>query len=311
VVPRGGRPGGAPPAPRLRLPETPIPTPELAAGDTWNGYMMGIGGTGVVTINQVLGTAAVLEGKYVAGLDQTGLSQKGGPVVAHLKIAAAPLSGSSKIAAGQADCFLAFDMLTATTAQNLTRARAGRTVAVVSTSQVPTGGMVAAPGVRFPPADALVGSITARTRAAANVFIDAQALALRAFGDHMAANMIVLGAACQAGALPVRAESIERAIALNGVAVRMNTDAFRLGRRLPRYHEPNVTGSQATAARMNRVSGLLMKCFAPGPSRSACTGDVPSVIRRPAQWARTADRGGRRYAERGGPRSARPRARRA
>jgi indolepyruvate ferredoxin oxidoreductase len=207
-----------------------LPEPELKAGDAWNAYMMGIGGTGVVTINQVLGTAAMLDGKYVAGLDQTGLSQKGGPVVSHLKIATAPLNASSKIAAGQADCFLAFDILTATAAQNLARAHAGRTVAVVSTSQVPTGGMVAAPGVRFPPLDALAASIAARPRAKANVFIDAQALAMRAFGDHMAANMIILGAACQAGALPVRAASIERAIALNGVAVRMNTDAFRLGR---------------------------------------------------------------------------------
>jgi indolepyruvate ferredoxin oxidoreductase len=208
-----------------------FPEPKLKVESDCNVYMMGIGGTGVVTINQVLGTAALLDGKYVVGLDQTGLSQKGGPVVSHLKIAAAPLSASSKIAAGQADCFLGFDILTATAEQNLARARAGRTVAVISTSQVPTGGMIAATGVRFPPLDALVASIKARTRAEANVFIDAQTLATRAFGDHMAANMIVLGAACQAGALPVRPEAIERAIALNGVAVRTNTDAFRLGRR--------------------------------------------------------------------------------
>src|SRR5262249_53558711 len=67
------------------------PEPQPKVGDTCNVYMMGIGGTGVVTINQVLGTAAMLDGRYVAGLDQTGLSQKGGPVVSHLKIAAAPL----------------------------------------------------------------------------------------------------------------------------------------------------------------------------------------------------------------------------
>jgi indolepyruvate ferredoxin oxidoreductase len=250
-----------PPSSVSRLPsiDDNFPDPVVRVGPVCNVYMMGIGGTGVVTINQVLGTAAVLDGKYVVGLDQTGLSQKGGPVVSHLKIAAAPLNASSKIAAGQADCFLSFDILTATAAPNLTRARAGRTVAVVSTSQVPTGGMVASTGVRFPPLDALVASIAARTRAEANVFIDAQALAMRAFGDHMAANMIVLGAACQAGALPVRADSIERAIALNGVAVRMNTDAFRLGRRA--VADPAWLSSQEQArsvvSQVRRVTALV------------------------------------------------------
>jgi indolepyruvate ferredoxin oxidoreductase len=46
----------------------------------------------------------------------------------------------------------------------------------------------------------------------------------------MAANMIVLGAAYQAGTIPVSAAAIERAIALNGVAVTTNTQAFRAGR---------------------------------------------------------------------------------
>ena len=195
-------------------------------------FMMGIGGTGVVTVNQILGTAALLDGKHVRGLDQTGLSQKGGPVVSHLKIFTAAPEVANKIAAGEADCYLGFDILVATSPQNLDHARPDKTVAVVSTSQVPTGAMVTHTDVEFPEANGLVTSINRFTRKDENVFFDALGLAQTLFDDHMASNMIVLGAAYQAGAIPVSAAAIEEAIVLNGVSVPMNTQAFRAGRLL-------------------------------------------------------------------------------
>jgi indolepyruvate ferredoxin oxidoreductase len=70
------------------------------------------------------------------------------------------------------------------------------------------------------------------TRKDDNVFLDALGLAETLFDDHMAANMIVLGAAWQAGAIPVSADAIEEAVKLNGVSVQMNTQAFRAGRLL-------------------------------------------------------------------------------
>ena len=217
---------------RVFIVDQTLPAPPFNEPEDANIFMMGIGGTGVVTVNQILGTAALLDGKHVRGLDQTGLSQKGGPVVSHLKIFEHATESSNKVSAGSADCYIGFDVLVATTPQNLDHARPDRTIAVVSTSQVPTGAMVTSTTVEFPEANGLITSIDRVTRKDENVYLDALGLAETLFDDHMAANMIVLGAAWQAGAIPVSADAIEDAIKLNGVSVQMNTQAFRAGRLL-------------------------------------------------------------------------------
>ena len=207
-----------------------IPEPQRRVSDAAGILLMGIGGTGVVTANQIIGTAAVLDGFHLRSLDQTGLSQKGGPVVSNLKITAAPLDIASKISKGTADAFLAFDVLTATAPKNLVRAHPQRSTAIVSTSKVPTGAMIRDTTVEFPQKDHLLETINRQTRAGDNVFFDAIGLAESLFDDHMMANMILIGAAYQAGVLPMSAAAIEAAIELNGVKVAPNQHAFRAGR---------------------------------------------------------------------------------
>ena len=193
-------------------------------------FLAGIGGTGIVTVNQVLGTAAVRDGLAVHGVDQTGLSQKAGPVTSHLRLAAdaTALGPANRVGSGTADCYLAFDVLVGSDGRNLGYAAPERTLAVVSTSPVPTGSMVRDASVSAPDVAALVGRITAASREV--VRLDAQAAARALFGDAMPANLLVVGAAYQAGALPLSAEAIEWAIGLNGVAVAANIAAFRWGR---------------------------------------------------------------------------------
>ncbi|MBI5629159.1 MAG: 2-oxoacid:acceptor oxidoreductase family protein, partial [Candidatus Rokubacteria bacterium] len=140
-------------------------------------------------VNQILGTAALLDGRFVRGLDQTGLSQKGVPVVSRLKISSAPRDISNKVGAGTADCYLGFDLLVATAAANLDRARPDRTVAVISTSHVPTGAMVSSPELHFPEAGGLIGAINRVTRKDETIFLDALGLAEALVGDHMMANL--------------------------------------------------------------------------------------------------------------------------
>jgi indolepyruvate ferredoxin oxidoreductase len=263
-----------------------LPEPALKVPRDANVFMMGIGGTGVVTVNQVLGTAALLDGKSVRGLDQTGLSQKGGPVVSHLKITDRPDEVSSKVAAGAADCYLGFDILVATSPTNLDHARPDRTIAVVSTSQVPTGAMVSHTDVHFPEGGGLQTSVNRVTRKDENVYLDAIGLAETLFDDHMASNMLVLGAAYQAGAIPVSAEAIEKAITINGVSVGMNTQAFRAGRLLvadPAWLatvKPRRLGAVETAAAPLTAAAraLIDRVGAEGELRRLLEVRVPELI---------------------------------
>lgn len=218
--------------------------PEPDRIDEGNLLMMGMGGTGVVTVNQMLATAALLDGKQANGLDQTGLAQKGGPVVSNLKIrrtaagrpagdaGAAPSSEASKIGAGEADAYIVFDLLTGTAPVNLEKARPGRTVALVSSSKVPTSAMVRDVDAEFGEWSTFRSAIDAVSSPGRNVYFDAGAIADNLFRSHMPANVIVLGAAYQAGVVPISAAAIERAVELNGVAVEMNLQAFRIGRKI-------------------------------------------------------------------------------
>jgi indolepyruvate ferredoxin oxidoreductase len=211
--------------------EVELPEPErLVTDEDFGVRMMGIGGTGVVTVNQVLGMAALMDGLHVSGLDQTGLSQKGGPVTSDLRLSREPLSAAAKAPAGSIDLYLGFDLLGAASDKNLVTAAADRTVAVVSTSAVPTGRMVVDVNERFPELAHQLDKIDGATRAHYNLYLDAQRLSERLFGDHMMTNTLALGAAYQRGMLPVSGEALEAAIRLNGAAVEKNLAAFAWGR---------------------------------------------------------------------------------
>nr|WP_205699739.1 indolepyruvate ferredoxin oxidoreductase family protein [Conexibacter sp. SYSU D00693] len=208
-----------------------LPDPVLRVrSDDFTVRMPGVGGTGVVTMSQVLQMAAMLDGRHSAGLDQTGLAQKGGPVVSDVRIADHRLDGTNKARAGTADLVLGFDVLGAANPRTLAVASPARTVAVVSTAEVPTAAMVTDTSVRFPAAGRNLEAIRRHTRADEGLFLDAQALSQDLFGDHLPANTILLGAAFQHGCLPVSASAVERAIRLNGTAVERNLAAFAWGR---------------------------------------------------------------------------------
>ncbi len=226
-----------------------LESPELAepamlfSPDGFTMRITGVGGTGVVTIAQILGTAFAADGRQVRSLDQTGLAQKGGAVVSDLSVSTGPAARSAKLGYGECDLYLGCDSLVATDGTQLRAASKDRTVAVVSTTEVPTGQMVTDVSQHFPAPGRVTAAIEERVRSAR--FLDASAIAKKLFGDEQYANMILVGAAYQAGALPVSAEAIEHAIRLNGVAADANIRAFRAGRAV---HDAGAPAAAASGA---------------------------------------------------------------
>ena len=211
--------------------DLPEPVAASDTGDQFNVRLAGIGGTGVVTVAQVLATAAMLDGWNVRALDQTGLSQKAGPVVSDVRLDRRHASDSNLLGQGEADLVIGFDLVVAASDRTLAAADADRTVFVASASPTPTGEMIGRLDVTYPDQQHLEQRVAEFSRVGSNRYVDAGGLTRSLLGDGSTANVFLLGVAVQAGVLPVGRSSIERAIDLNGVAVEANLAAFEWGRR--------------------------------------------------------------------------------
>jgi indolepyruvate ferredoxin oxidoreductase len=272
-----------------RRPEAPkVAEPDLpAVGESYDIFLAGIGGTGIVTVNQILATAALVDGLRSAGLDQTGLSQKAGPVTSHLRLSRQAGEPANKLSAAGADCYLAFDLMVGTEAKDLAFLDRDRSIAIASTSRTPTGEMVFDGSVRYPEETEMLQRLSGQ--AAHTVHLDALAAADALFDSTAVANLLVVGAAFQAGALPLTASAIESAIELNAVAVDVNIAAFRWGRAA--VADPTAF---AVATRQAAVSEALLRDL---PADSPLDGAIRDVakIRFGALIAHSGEGAARRY----------------
>jgi len=208
-----------------------LPTPPAAAlTDPYNILITGIGGTGVITIGALLGMAAHVEGLACSTLDFTGLSQKNGAVMSHVRLApSSDMLTTVRIAPGSANLILGCDIVVATSTTALSRAERGVTRAVVNVDLLPTASFVIDPDIDFEAGamrDALNGAVTPGDLD----ILDATGLATALMGDSIATNAFMLGFAFQRGAIPLSLEAILKAIELNGAAIEMNKTAFSWGR---------------------------------------------------------------------------------
>ena len=211
---------------------TPLPEPKLPAIDqTYNIVVTGVGGTGVVTIGGILGMAAHLEGRGVGVLDMAGLAQKGGAVFSYIRFAENPESiHAIRVAAGRADLILGGDIVVAGSRKILATVKPGSTEMIVNTAEFLPGEFTRNADFSLP-SERLKRTILADAGHDKAHFINASGIANALFGQSIGANMFMVGYAYQLGAIPLSATAIEKAIELNGEAVKMNQAAFHWGRR--------------------------------------------------------------------------------
>ncbi|MFL6791666.1 MAG: DUF6537 domain-containing protein, partial [Bradyrhizobium sp.] len=221
--------------------DLPLPATPVLEGP-FNILVTGIGGTGVITIGALLGMAAHVDGKACSTLDFTGLSQKNGAVMSHVRIA--PSSddlANVRIGPGNANLILGCDIVVATSIPALSRAERGLTRAVVNADLLPTASFVINPDIDFE-AGAMRDALNEAVRPGDLDVLDATGLATALMGDSIATNSFMLGFAFQRGAIPLSLEAIMKAIELNGAAIEMNRLAFSWGR-LAAHDLPRVVSA--------------------------------------------------------------------
>ncbi len=216
------------------MPPLPEPSLPLARNDDdrpWGIVVAGVGGTGVITIGQLLGMAAHLEGKGIVTQDSAGLAQKGGATWSHIQIAnRADAILTTKVGTAEADLVIGCDPIVTANKSTLSVMREGRTFVAMNTHGAPTAAFVSNPNWQFPAAGCDAAVLNAAGAAHIGA-LDADQLAVQLVGDSLYTNPLMLGYAWQKGRVPLSHAALIRAIELNNVQVENNKLAFEWGRR--------------------------------------------------------------------------------
>jgi indolepyruvate ferredoxin oxidoreductase len=209
------------------LPDPVLPVAEQA----WGIVVGGVGGTGVITVGQLLGMAAHMEGKGIVTQDAGGLAQKGGATWSHIQIANRPDAiFTTKVDTAKADLIIACDSIVGASKYTLSAMQAGRTYVALNTHATPTAAFVHDADWQFP-ASQCESAIKQSVGEALVGAFDAEQAAVQLIGDSIYTNPLLLGYAWQQGRVPLSHASLMRAMELNGVQIDNNKAAFEWGRR--------------------------------------------------------------------------------
>ena len=184
----------------------------------------------MLTVGALMGMAAHLEGQHCAVLDMTGLAQKGGEVLSHVRLGSSlDFLSAGQIITGGCDLLLACDEVSAAGRNAYGTLNRKRTRAVINTHYTPVAEFVLNNDSDFHQASIRKAVLDA-TDPARQYFVEASGKVAALLGDEIGANIFMLGFAWQHGLVPLSRSSIERAIEINGVAIAENKKAFAYGR---------------------------------------------------------------------------------
>ncbi|MDE2617213.1 MAG: indolepyruvate ferredoxin oxidoreductase family protein [Burkholderiales bacterium] len=257
------------------LPEPVLP--QIGAVGAYGIVVAGVGGTGVITIGQLLGMAAHIEGKGIVTQDAAGLAQKGGATWSHVLIAdTAEEIRTTRVSMAAADLILGCDPIVTASKESTLRMREGRTRVALNSHSAPTAAFVKNANWQNP-SDRCVADISAAVGAGGLGLFDADAVATRLMGDSIYVNPMLLGYAWQKGWIPLGLASLQRAIELNAVAVEANKAAFEWGRQAAHdwarvlallapaqtlQFQPRATVESLVARRVEFLSGYQNAAYA-------------------------------------------------
>ena len=215
-----------------QLPALPLPNlPDLSASLNAYGIVVaGVGGTGVITIGQLLGMAAHLDGLGIVTQDSAGLAQKGGATWSHVLLAKhQDQIQTTRVSMAAADLILGCDPIVSAGKETLSRMRQGRTHVALNSHSTPTAAFVK-DTQWVNPAESCAQEIVTAVGLEGLAAFDADKLSSQLMGDTIYINPMILGYAWQKGWVPLSLEALQRAIELNEVAVANNLAAFEWGR---------------------------------------------------------------------------------
>lgn len=192
--------------------------------DVLNIVIAGVGGQGNVLACQIIGMAAVEEGWQVSAADTFGVSQRGGAVMSHLRLAKGRPCGPL-ISAGEANIVLGLEPLETV---RVLRKYGNRDTKVMVNTRPNYPLAVLCGAAEYPSVSVLLEAIAANS--ALVIEVPADRLAKEA-GSLVTQNVVMTGALAGSGWLPLRLSTFEKVLeALFRGAIReSNLRAFRLG----------------------------------------------------------------------------------